>query len=39
MAVRNAKINGLDFIPGDHLIPEDLNDTFDKIAEIVDNGN
>lgn len=39
MAVRNEKISGSDFVFSDTLYAEDLNDTFDKIVEIVDAGN
>ena len=39
MAIRNKNLGGSNWGGGDALKAEDLNDTFNRIVEIVDNGN
>jgi hypothetical protein len=39
MAIRNTAMGGTDFYAGEPLYDHDLNDTFDEIARLVDNGN
>jgi len=39
MAIRNNILGGEDFVKGERLRYNDLNDTFDEIKRLVDNGN
>lgn len=39
MTIRNTKLGYTDFHYGEGIEAEDLNDTFDEIVRVVDNGN
>ena len=39
MAIRNTSMGGTNFYAGEPLYDHDLNDTFNEIAAIIDQGN
>lgn len=39
MTIRTSALGGTDWIDGDVLVAEDLNDTFTRWATLVDAGN
>ena len=39
MAIKNTLLGGTDWASGEVWFSADINDTYDEIASIVDNGN
>ena len=39
MTIRTTKLGGTDWVDGEIVYAEDLNDTFDEQVRIINNGN